>query len=369
MIVFAHFAENLCKNLIEQDYFIVSDNKNSSLTEKTECLTLIRNQSPVLYAVNIINTFTLNKMDIDNISTMTVLQLEKILQDTYCSRLVVLNVLVFGENNQDIKAFIDEKELLRGKSVNIIWWGADISNTVLHFGKKQPTKLLNHTQLINNALSEEMAEGQGESIAQMENIHRKNTRIKQNSNDYNLVLILMATNIMLWVISNATNTTESFFQLFANDSFQVIKNFEVYRLLTSMFLHTTIYHLGFNMLSLFVFGSRLELYIGKKRFFDVYIFSGIIGAAASVFLTKGISVGASGAIYGIIGAFAVFGKSINRDVGGFNYFTLVLFMLMGAGIGAMTPGVDNFAHIGGFLGGIAIQGIFVHNDRLKKVDK
>lgn len=223
MIVFAHFAENLCKNLIEQDYFIVSDNKNSSLTEKTECLTLIRNQSPVLYAVNIINTFTLNKMDIDNISTMTVLQLEKILQDTYCSRLVVLNVLVFGENNQDIKAFIDEKELLRGKSVNIIWWGADISNTVLHFGKKQPTKLLNHTQLINNALSEEMAEGQGESIAQMENIHRKNTRIKQNSNDYNLVLILMATNIMLWVISNATNTTESFFSFLQMTVFKLLK--------------------------------------------------------------------------------------------------------------------------------------------------
>ena len=133
---------------------------------------------------------------------------------------------------------------------------------------------------------------------------------------------------------------------------------QYWRLLTAIFLHIGFVHLAFNGLGLFVFGTVVERIGGPLRLVAVYIGSGLAGSALSYLASPAIrSAGASGAIFGVLGALAVylvvnrqeFGKLGQREI------TTVLFLAaMNLLNGLTTPGVDNWAHAGGLIGGAAL---------------
>ena len=128
-----------------------------------------------------------------------------------------------------------------------------------------------------------------------------------------------------------------------------------FRLLTSAFLHGGALHLGMNMVALHQVGSVIEPYYGRARLVGVYLASAIAASAASLLLHSRptVSVGASGAIAGLIGAGAVAGQMVGTE-GGRAFRNA---MLRWAGIiiafGFAVPGIDNSAHVGGFVAGIA----------------
>ncbi len=135
---------------------------------------------------------------------------------------------------------------------------------------------------------------------------------------------------------------------------------EFWRLLTAMFLHGGFIHLGFNMLSLFNIGALVEMMLGHRRFLTVYFLSGLGGSLMSVMLSeyRGVSVGASGAIFGLIGVvISIFYQhrkklsSAGREI----WRTLIFSALLTLGIGII-PGsiIDNWGHLGGFLVGLAL---------------
>ena len=132
-------------------------------------------------------------------------------------------------------------------------------------------------------------------------------------------------------------------------SLEVLKyNNEWYRLFTVALTHANPLHLGFNMYALMVLGNPLEVTFGKKKYLTVFFFSLLTGSLASAYLAPmyGISVGASGAVFGLFGAMVVVGKKIGADVRsiaaiiGINFF-----------IGFAIGGVDWGAHLGGLIGG------------------
>ena len=133
---------------------------------------------------------------------------------------------------------------------------------------------------------------------------------------------------------------------------------QYWRLLTAIFLHIGFAHLAFNSLGLFVFGTAVERIGGPLRMVTVYIGSGLAGSALSYAASPAVrSAGASGAIFGVLGALAVhlivnreeFGKLGQREI------TTVLFLAaMNLLNGLTTPGVDNWAHVGGLIGGAAL---------------
>ncbi len=133
---------------------------------------------------------------------------------------------------------------------------------------------------------------------------------------------------------------------------------QYWRLLTAIFLHIGFVHLAFNSLGLFIFGTAVERACGPLRLTTVYVGSGLAGSALSYAASPAVrSAGASGAIFGVLGALAVylvvnreeFGKLGQREI------TTVLFLAaMNLLNGLTTPGVDNWAHVGGFLGGVAL---------------
>ena len=130
---------------------------------------------------------------------------------------------------------------------------------------------------------------------------------------------------------------------------------EAWRLVTSAFLHSGITHLLLNMLSLYFLGAFAEVSFGRARFLALYLLSGIAGGLAYLYFGafEGAAVGASGAIFGLLGG--VFGFAIRRGT-----FTmrnpvisqLVVLTVLNLVLGATIPGVSNTAHIGGLVGGL-----------------
>jgi membrane associated rhomboid family serine protease len=121
---------------------------------------------------------------------------------------------------------------------------------------------------------------------------------------------------------------------------------EWWRLLTTAFLHGSIIHLGFNMVVLWIVGAPVEEAIGRGRFLALYVVSGLAGSAGALLLdADAVTVGASGAIYGILGAALVLEAQGNHVLGG-QAFGLIVFNLV------LTFAIPNIS-IGGHLGGLA----------------
>lgn len=131
---------------------------------------------------------------------------------------------------------------------------------------------------------------------------------------------------------------------------------------TYMFLHAGLMHIGFNMLLLYFFGSRLEARLGSRGFLKIYLLSGLVGALLSIITPNVAIVGASGAVYGVLFGFAWFWPRERIHIYGIipvEARSIVVFLTIAAIVFAAAPfipglsggsGIAHFAHLGGFLG-------------------
>jgi rhomboid protease GluP len=129
---------------------------------------------------------------------------------------------------------------------------------------------------------------------------------------------------------------------------------EFWRLVTPMWLHGSLLHIAFNMYALFVFGANLERYYGHGRFLLLYLLSGFAGNVISFMMTPRPSLGSSTAIFGLLAAQAVFlyqNRNLIRHARGLLMSTLTIAainLVLGT-----SPGIDNWGHLGGMIGGLA----------------
>ena len=130
---------------------------------------------------------------------------------------------------------------------------------------------------------------------------------------------------------------------------------QYWRFVTPIFLHANLLHVGLNMLNLAVLGVFLERLVGHLRYLLIYFLTGIVSIIASFyFMPQEISVGASGAIFGLVGAYSIFVLMHRRAFPkhGIPALLWLLFVIgVNLGIGLFVPNVDNYAHIGGLLSG------------------
>ena len=148
---------------------------------------------------------------------------------------------------------------------------------------------------------------------------------------------------------------------------------EIFRLITSTFLHASLLHLLFNMYALYIIGNQLESYIGKIKFLIVYLVSAISGSLMSCVFTTGISVGASGAIFGLLGSLLYFGYHYRLYLGSVLKSQIIPLILINLIFGFMDPRIDNASHIGGLIGGylttmaLGIKGKSSKSDRINGI--
>lgn len=127
---------------------------------------------------------------------------------------------------------------------------------------------------------------------------------------------------------------------------------EIFRLLTTAFLHIGVVHLLVNNYSLYVIGSQLESFLGKSKFLFIYLVSAISGSLMSIIFYNNVSAGASGAIFGLLGSLLYFGYNYRVFLGNVLKSQIIPLIVLNLGLGFMISGIDNAAHIGGLFGGM-----------------
>lgn len=165
--------------------------------------------------------------------------------------------------------------------------------------------------------------------------------------------LLIIACIVMYLLSLfiTNNFTESLILLGANNRGLVL-NGEVFRLITNAFLHGSVIHLAVNMYSLWIIGTQVETYLGKVKFLVIYILSALMGSLFSIiFYENALSVGASGAIFGLMGALLYFGYHYRLYLSNALTSQIIPIIIINLFLGFTMSGIDNGAHIGGLIGG------------------
>lgn len=167
---------------------------------------------------------------------------------------------------------------------------------------------------------------------------------------------LITLNVIVFLFMMAMPSVEALVKLqlnFSNNA-KVLVSGEWYRLITSVFMHANLLHLIVNMYALSIVGKTIESYFGKVKYLLIYLLSGITSSLlSSLFLKSSVSLGASGAIFGLLGAFLYFAYKYRMYMAGVIKNQLLPIIVVNLAIG-LVPGIDMAGHIGGFVSGLLI---------------
>lgn len=323
-------------------YFITEQNYNPIILQGAEDEIWLENLKGEYKIIRIVSGHVHNKeqLEFDTFKTRRVVK--KIKRKTFCFDIKVLSIFTdLGDNvaleeNDDIDSIylFDEEDIKNYDFVKEVF--PDITKK-LKFSEEGVKLFMKITSDIN----------------------RKNKRDAAIVNDVfapkkpYVTRILIALNIIMFLI---TMFDENLFLQTVVWNIGIIKYGQFYRLLTGMFLHANIIHLFFNMSALNSIGSQLEGFIGRTKFLIVYLLSGLIGGLLTVALhgTEYVGVGASGAIFGLLGSLLYFGYHYRVYLGQVMKSQIIPVIIVNLAIGFMFPNIDNFAHIGGLLGGVTV---------------
>lgn len=210
-----------------------------------------------------------------------------------------------------------------------------------------------------------------------DNINKKNekrNKIAEKIFSYKqpiVTYIIMAICIILFILmelSGGSTNSQTLLKYGANLDV-LVKNGEYYRLFTCIFLHIGIMHLLCNLYSLYVIGREVENLFGKIKYIIIFILSGIFGSIMSLAFTHNtISAGASGAIFGLLGALLYFGMHYRTYLGEAIKRSIIPIIVVNLIIGFFAEGIDLAAHIGGLVGGVLVAMMVGVPDKSKAKD-
>jgi len=186
---------------------------------------------------------------------------------------------------------------------------------------------------------------------------------------------ILGINIAAWLIMNLAgllfrwdiNTQLLYFGAKVNS---LIARGQYWRLITAMFLHIDILHLFFNSYALVIYGPVVEKLFGKIKYLLVYLLSGLVGSILSYAFSPNPAAGASGAIFGLMGSLLYFRKRKRRLFQ--RIFGPGLLLIIGINLfyGFIQPGIDNWGHIGGLIGGYLVaNAVGLYKDHSLRIDK
>ena len=164
---------------------------------------------------------------------------------------------------------------------------------------------------------------------------------------------LIAINILIFIIYLLGHFTQTFdlYSLFAVQKEQ-IQNMEIYRLITGAFMHADVMHLVCNMYSLYVLGTELESFVGKKKFLFIYLISMLAGSLLAAVTSSAWCVGASGAIFGLMGGLLYFGYYYRLYLGNALRSQIIPVIAINLFLSLLIKTISLSAHLGGLIGGL-----------------
>jgi rhomboid protease GluP len=195
--------------------------------------------------------------------------------------------------------------------------------------------------------------------APIENPPPQQVRVRLPDNRPVMTYTILGVTIFFFVLQMASQYIyqQDMVALYAEKVNSLIIQGQFWRLITPILVHANYLHIGFNMYALYVFGRSLERFYGAWKLLFIYLVSGFAGVVASFLLTQSPSLGASTAIFGLLGAEGVFAYQ-NREVFGQQAGRVLRNIINIAVINllfGLTPGIDNWGHVGGLMGGLMVS--------------
>ncbi|MBD3340042.1 MAG: rhomboid family intramembrane serine protease [Candidatus Lokiarchaeota archaeon] len=187
----------------------------------------------------------------------------------------------------------------------------------------------------------------------------------ENIREARITITLVFINIFTYIAFNIVLHID-FLLLFVQINSKILYDYQYWRLITSMFLHADVIHLFSNMVALFFFGAVVENNFPRYQYFIIYFVSGLIGNLFSLILLplNIISLGASGAIFGLIGAaFILVAMEGDRFLLLLGLAYIAYFI-----VSSLAPGINLWAHLFGLAGGIIFGFLFNKRRRLKNYE-
>ncbi|GKX28701.1 hypothetical protein SH1V18_11810 [Vallitalea longa] len=328
--------EKICNLFDNYNYQIIQTNTNDIKTYSTY-------SHSNLYLINIVtmnNPYTYSKDRIDQFRS----RVDKQLNNINANKIIILNLLITDDSSNiydDINYTPDFEEHI----IDVNWI---IDNN--------EEKLIIPSMQMNDVIG---IQKNLKKILKDNNNGYKIKKVQKNNDKPYLTYIFIAINVLVWIYMEINGGSTDIYNLIrfgSVDSYSVFIKGEYYRIITSMFIHIGISHLIFNCFALYIFGTRMERYMKKWKYLLLYMMSGILGGLISITVDllnnrAVISAGASGAIYGILGAILVYSRIYKREVGGLSYYTILIMLIAGIAFGFMDSSISNIAHLGGFVSG------------------
>lgn len=270
---------------------------------------------------------------------------------------------IFLDVNEDVK-LIDDKHI---KSVILKDVSDKETTKIIPFFPGIENKLLKDTKGLDLIIN--VTEDINKKTEKNNKIYEATFKPKKIIITYAIMAICAILFLLTYVLGSGSMNGETMYK-FGAVSAPAIKMGQIWRLATGTLLHAGIIHLFVNMYSLCIIGSQLENFIGKKKFLFVYVISAISGSLMSCLFSNNLSVGASGAIFGLLGSMLYFGYHYRLFLGNVLRAQIIPIIALNLFLGFMINGIDNAAHIGGLIGGylammaVGVTGKSEKNDKI-----
>lgn len=323
-------------------YFITEKNYNPIILQGAENEIWLENMDENYKIVRIVSNYIHNneQFDFDIFKTKRIVK--KIKKKTFTFNINTLSIFLdLGENvelesvkNVDCVKVDDEDDLKKSSIIKCVF--PDLSKK-MEYSEDGMQLFMKITNDINNHNKSD-----AEKIDEV-------FKIKYPIVTY----LLIAINVIIYFASVLAGSYNEILSKFAISA-PLIRGGQYYRLLTGCFLHGNIFHLAFNCYALYVIGTQMESYLGKAKYLIIYLFSGISGALFSMIFgsPNALSIGASGAIFGLMGSMVYFGFHYRVFLGNVIKSQIIPLIVLNLAIGFLSNGIDNAAHVGGLVGGM-----------------
>jgi len=152
---------------------------------------------------------------------------------------------------------------------------------------------------------------------------------------------------------------------------ELVKAGQYWRLITCAFAHVDPLHIAFNMYALWILGHQVETFLGRTKFLVIYFGSAFTASLLSCVITKSLSLGASGAVFGLLGALAYFGYHYRLYLGDVLRTQIIPIVFLNLFLGVIVPNIDTSAHIGGLIGGVFLAmavGLGKKDEKISKIN-
>ncbi|MDR1208739.1 MAG: rhomboid family intramembrane serine protease [Clostridiales bacterium] len=276
---------------------------------------------------------------------------------------IVYNIVAAPAITPELTELVDSGEEYFEQPFYVINYAVPLGEGRVGINKRQPYELSGMKRIIRAA----SGHGGGEPTSAP-------AVLPASGRDMYSVYAIMLIDLVMLVlieINGGSRDVETLLRFGAMDITRFV-NGEYWRIATAAFVHIGFAHWLYNMLSLFIFGGRYERLLGTGRFLMVFLLSAVVGNFLnSLFSVSSVLAGASGGIFGLIGACLAVTWITKRRISGLSSYMLAVFAVVGLIIGLADPEIGNIAHFTGFVTGLllGLPVAYDYNKRLGKDDR